>query len=131
MHSWYLQYEILKRSFILLIRQKDQAFEQIIAPPSGTTASTQGAVQTNNLTSAQSQLLSTENSLITAWYQFQTQRLALYRDLGIMPYDEWEAFHELFPDEPLSPGADAAVRGAGATRAAAEHPEPAAAGGRR
>ena len=130
MHSNYLQYEILKRSFILLIRQKDQAFEQIIAPPAGTTASTQGAVQTNNLTSAQSQLLSTENSLITAWYQFQTQRLALYRDLGTMPYDEWEAFHELFPDEPLSPGAADAARGAGATRVAAERPEPAAAGRR-
>ena len=28
--------------------------------------------------------------------------LTLYRDLGIMPYDEWEAFHELFPAEPIN-----------------------------
>jgi hypothetical protein len=125
MHQYFLFYEIAKRNFVLLIRQKDQAFEQIVAPPQGTTVSTQGAVQTNNLLSAQSQLLSTENSLITLWYQFQTQRLALYRDLGIMPYDEWEAFHELFPDEPISPGASAAALGAGATRAAAARPEPA------
>lgn len=120
MQTSYLQYEIAKRNLVLLIRQKDQAFEQIIAPPQGTSASSQGAVQTNNLTQAQSSLLNTENQLITLWYNFQTQRLALYRDLGILPYDEWEAFHELFPDEPLSPGANSAARGAGATRAAAE-----------
>ena len=29
----YLNYEIAKRNFVLTIRQKDQAFEQIVAPP--------------------------------------------------------------------------------------------------
>lgn len=117
--QFYLQYEIAKRNFVLLIAQKDQAFEQIIAPPQGTAGSTQGAVQTNNLISAQTQLIQTENNLVSLWYNFQSARLALYRDLGTLPYDEWEAFHELFPDEPISPGADAAARGAGASRAAA------------
>ncbi|MFO0909666.1 MAG: hypothetical protein U0794_15190 [Isosphaeraceae bacterium] len=123
MHQNYLQYQIQKRNLVLLISQKDQAFEQIIAPPQGATGSSQGAVQTNNLTSAQTQLVNAENGLIQTWYNYQTQRLALYRDLGILPYDEWEAFHELFPDEPLSPGADAAARGAGSARAAAARPE--------
>jgi len=118
----YIQYEIAKLNLVLFTRQKDQAFEQIIAPPAGATAQNQGAVQTNNLTQAQGQLINTENTLITAWYQFQTARLALYRDLGTLPYDEWEAFHELFPNEPISPGADAAARGAGVARASAAGP---------
>ena len=117
----YLQYEIAKRNLVLFTRQKDQAFEQIIAPPAGAAAN-QGAVQTNNLTGAQGQLIGSENQLIQTWYQFQISRLALYRDLGTLPYDEWEAFHELFPNQSISPAADAAARGAGAARAAAAGP---------
>ena len=32
-HSAYIQYEIAKRNFELNVRLKDQAFEQIVAPP--------------------------------------------------------------------------------------------------
>jgi len=103
MHNFYLTYEIARRNLVLTIRQKDQAFEQIIAPPAGgNQANTQGAVQTTNLVSFQSRLVGLENQLVTAWQQFQIWRLSLYRDLGIMPYDEWEAFHELFPAEPIN-----------------------------
>ncbi len=104
----YLTYQISKRNFVLFARQKDQAFENIVAPPqggggaaaganAGTNAS--GAVQTQNLTQAQNSLINLENNLVTQWYQYQQQRLIVYRDLGTLPYDEWEAFYEIFPSE--------------------------------
>ena len=38
----------------------------------------------------------------TPWVGEGLRDFFLYRDLGIMPYDEWEAFHELFPAEPVN-----------------------------
>ncbi len=87
---------------MLTVRQKDQAFEQIIAPPQGAAAQAAGnqaALQTTNLIQFQNHLLSTQAALVTAWQQYQLARLILYRDLGTLPYDEWEAFSELFPAE--------------------------------
>jgi len=110
-HTQYLNYEINRRTLVLTIRQKDQAFEQIIASPAGGAQGTPqntAAVQTTNLINFQSQLLTRENTLVQTWQQYQTARLSLYRDLGIMPYDEWEAFHELFPSEHLNRDALAA-----------------------
>ena len=117
----YLAYQISKRNFVLFARQKDQAFENIVAPPqggggaaaaggasnAGTNAS--GAVQTQNLTQAQNSLIGLENNLITQWYNYQQQRLLVYRDLGTLPYDEWEAFYEIFPSQYR--GLGAGVRG--------------------
>jgi hypothetical protein len=114
MQTQYLTYEIARRNLVLTIRQKDQAFEQIIAPPAGAasaTQATQAAIQTTNLINFQSQLLARENQLAMNWQTFQLARLTLYRDLGIMPYDEWEAFHELFPTEYVN--RDVAAAGAG------------------
>jgi hypothetical protein len=110
MQLQYLEYEISKRNFILSIRQKDQAFEQIVAPPAGVGTS-QAPLQTTNLINFQNGLVGNENGLVTNWYQFQSARLALYRDLGTLPFDEWEAFYELFPElsnaygaSPTAPG---------------------------
>jgi hypothetical protein len=61
---------------------------------------------------------------VTQWYNYEQNRLELYRDLGTLPIDEWEAFHAIFPDEPLSPSAAAAVDGARAARAAAVDDNP-------
>jgi hypothetical protein len=99
----YLQYQFTKRLFVINARQKDQSFENIVAPPAGATGGTaanaSGATQTNNLIQAQGQLISAENNLITFWYNYQTARLSVYRDLGTLPYDEWEAFYAIFPSE--------------------------------
>ncbi len=97
MQLQYQQYLIFERNLVLTVSQKDQAFEQIIAPPQGANAGNQAPTQTLNLINAQAGVISNENSLVTAWYQYQVQRLGLYRDLGILPFDEWEAFDELFP----------------------------------
>ena len=96
---YYRQYIIAERNLVLTVRQKDQAFEQIIAPPVGNANNTNAATQTLNLIQAQSGVIGNENNLVTLWYNYQTQRLQVYRDLGILPFDEWEAFDELFPKD--------------------------------
>jgi hypothetical protein len=37
--------------------------------------------------------------LTNGWQAYQSARLFVYRDIGILPYDEWEAFSELFPSQ--------------------------------
>jgi hypothetical protein len=91
-------YEIAKSNLINTLRQRDQSLQQIIAPPAGGNVdAANAAVQTTNFITAVSGVLSQLNSLILFWVQYETARLVLYRDLGIMPFDEWEAYYELFP----------------------------------
>lgn len=107
-------YQITKQNLLLALRQRDQSLQQIVAPPDqgagGGGAATSQAIQTQNFILAVNQILNNLNNLIQTWVSYQTQRLALYRDLGIMPYDEWEAYFELFP---ASAGAPAAQPGPG------------------
>lgn len=104
----YYQYEISKQQLELQARLKDQAFEQLVAPPAATSgnnlaATANAATQTQNLLQAQSQLIGQQGTLLSGWRSFQTARLTLYRDIGTLPYDEWEAFSELFPAEYRGP----------------------------
>ncbi len=102
-HSSYIGYEINKRNYELNVRLKDQAFEQIVAPPAGGTQSlaqsANAATQTTNLLSFQSAAYGSQLRLITGYEGYQTNRLIFYRDIGTLPYDEWEAFSELFPTQ--------------------------------
>jgi len=64
----YINYDITKRNLVLNIRLKDQAFEQIIAPPQAATGqglaqSANAATQTNNLIGFQNTLFSSEVTL--------------------------------------------------------------------
>ncbi len=97
----YINYEIAKRNFELNVRLKDQAFEQIVAPPAagggGLAQTANAATQTTNLLSFQSAMITAMLALTNGWQIYETQRLIVYRDIGILPYDEWEAFSELFP----------------------------------
>lgn len=95
----YQQYLIGERNLVLSVRQKDQAFEQIVAPPAGNAGNVNAATQTLNLIQAQSGVINNENNLVSLWYNYQLQRLQVYRDLGTLPFDEWEAFDELFPPD--------------------------------
>lgn len=92
-------YEINKSQLTLVLRQRDQSLQQIIAPPdsAGGAASANQATQTINFINSTTQIYSQQNTLVQQWVQYQTTRLALYRDLGIMPFDEWEAYYELYP----------------------------------
>lgn len=93
----YNQYEINKQSYIAALVTQDQAFQRFLEPPSGAGGSAQGGTLVLNLNSSLANVLGAQNRLVAGWVSYQTQRLAFYRDLGTMPYDEWEAFYELFP----------------------------------
>jgi Outer membrane efflux protein len=112
----YQQYEIGKRQFTLSFRQRDQSQEQLFSPG----GSTDQALQVINLNQGINRINSSSNQLASLYVTFLGQRLQLYRDLGIMPYDEWEAFYELF-----APKSIYSVRWDGANDPAGE---PAAAG---
>ena len=107
--SVYLNYQVLKRNFVLTIRQKDQALEQIIAPPQAGAGNAAAALQTTNLVNFQGSLTGIKNNLVTFWYNYIQLRLQIFRDLGTLPFDEWEAFSELFPSEPIGDGSAAAA----------------------
>jgi hypothetical protein len=102
-HASYITYEIAKRNYELNVRLKDQSFEQIVAPPAGGTQalaqSANAATQTTNLLTFQGNVITAMLALTNGWQQYQTARLIVYRDIGILPYDEWEAFSELYPAE--------------------------------
>lgn len=94
------QYEIAKVNLLLNIRQRDLSQQTLIAPPVSIDANAnaaQQATQTLNLITGINAILNQQNLLIQSWVQFESLRLALFRDLGLMPYDEWEAFYEFFP----------------------------------
>ncbi len=112
----YVQYQVTKRALILAVTVKDQAFEQLVAPPQPGVAG-QGAVNTVNLLNAQNNIIQAENSLVSTWYQYQLYRLQVYRDLGILPIDEWEAFDEIFPPDRTRRNTTAAIEPDGRTAA--------------
>ena len=76
----YIQYEIAKRNLILQIRLKDQAFEQIVAPPQagagtqGLAQSANAATQTNNLIGFQNGLIQGEITLLNTWASYELAR---------------------------------------------------------
>ncbi len=107
---YYQQYKLAERNLLYAIRLKDQAFEQIIAPPQGNAGGNANpALQTTNLIGFQNSVLQNQNVLVATWYNYQLYRLQIYRDLGILPYDEWEAFDEIFPPDRSGAGLTAAV----------------------
>jgi hypothetical protein len=126
---WYITYEINKRNYELNVRLKDQAFEQIVAPPQGgaqgqgLAQSANAATQTTNLLNFQRAVYGSQTGLIGAFENYQQYRLIFYRDIGTLPYDEWEAFRELFPAQYNGPifGHDAGRTG---PAAGAEAPAP-------
>jgi hypothetical protein len=106
-----------KRVYVLAIRLRDQAFERLVNPPSGVSHPLLTPV-VQGLVDDVTRLLATEDRLATIWASFRTERLALYRDLGVLPYDNWDAFYD-----DLSAGHGAAEE---ASAAAPAGPAPAA-----
>ncbi len=116
----YQQYEIGKRQLELQIRQRDNAQEQLFAPPGSSGQAQDVAVTVINLNSSTSGLNQAANNLVNLYVSYIALRLQLFRDLGIMPYDEWEAYYELFAPKSIY---SLRVDGSGETA-----PEPAAPG---
>ncbi|RUL82522.1 TolC family protein [Tautonia sociabilis] len=101
----YQQYEISKTQYVVALVTLDQSFQRFLEPPRGGGGSSAGSQLVLTLLRGLNSVNGAQNNLIRNWVSYQTIRLGLYRDLGIMPYDEWEAFYELFPAaSPAGPG---------------------------
>jgi hypothetical protein len=91
-------YDAEKRRIELGNRLIDQLLEQFVAPPAGAThalAQAVGArIQTQRLLDELVQIQKSQDSLVGLWASFKAERLTLYRDLGILPYDNWKAFYD-------------------------------------
>lgn len=119
------QYERQRRLLVVSLQQRDNAARTIFAPPGAGGQGSDPTAQTQQLVTGLNQTLQSQNSLVQLWVNYQSNRLALYRDIGIMPYDEWEAYHEFFPvnTRPARRGAGAGgLTPAGAPGAAAGRP---------
>jgi hypothetical protein len=91
-------YDREKRVYELANRSIDQVLEQIVAPPAGGThmlAQTAGAkIHTQALLDQFLQIEQAQDRLVGLWASFQAERLACYRDLGSLPYDDWKSFYD-------------------------------------
>ncbi len=98
-------YEAEKRFLVLAISVNDTAFERLIAPP----LTPQGAEQRSlggdikDLIEQQSKTFLIRDRLVDLWASFRADRLALYRDLGAMPFDDWKSFYDQFIAKPGPP----------------------------
>lgn len=108
-------YEDQKRSYVRAIVVKDQSFERLFSPPSGAGASPRTPVVRGLLDDLE-RVRDSGDRLIVLWTSFRAERLALYRDLGALPYDNWGAFYADLMAEPAAAGqapADAPARAPG------------------
>lgn len=91
-------YDSEKRRFELTNRVIEELLEQLVAPPAGGTQalaqSARAAFATTALLSQSIQLQRAEDRLVDLWASFKGERLALYRDLGVLPYDDWKSFYD-------------------------------------
>jgi hypothetical protein len=91
-------YQGEKRRYELASRLIAQSLEQLVAPPAGGTqalAQSVGAkIATQTLLDQLSRFRSAQDRLVGIWASFKAERLALYRDLGVLPYDDWKSFYD-------------------------------------
>jgi hypothetical protein len=91
-------YEAQRRFYEVSIRLIDQGLEQIAAASRLSALARPAMIATGitGLLAPEAQRLNAEDRLVTIWTSFQTERLALYRELGILPYDDWKTlFNDL------------------------------------
>jgi hypothetical protein len=94
-------YMVEKRRFVLVTRRRDQAQERLLAPPrlatprKGESQEYEGAKLIAELLESQGQMVENQNRLVSLWAEYQALRLALFRDLGTLPCDDWESFHDM------------------------------------
>ncbi len=85
------QYEGEKHAYEMNIRLKDQSFERMIGPASASVSARSPLL--DGLLEHVNQVRKVEDRLIGLWVDFRSERLALYRDLGILPYTDWSSFY--------------------------------------
>ncbi len=85
-------YEGEKQLYELAIRAQDQTFERLVAPSAGVSSSRSPLLE--RLIDQILQVKRVEDRLISLWTSFRAERLALYYDLGALPYDDWKSFYD-------------------------------------
>jgi hypothetical protein len=85
-------YEGAKRGYELAIRLSDHAFERLVHPPSPQAISMRTPV-VQGLVGDMERIRQAEDRLVALWTEFRAERLELYRDLGALPYGNWDVFY--------------------------------------
>jgi hypothetical protein len=87
-------YEAQHRRYELSIRLIDHGLEQMAAPSRSSALARPAmvATATTSILAPETERKNAEDRLVTIWTSFQTERLALYRALGILPYSDWKSF---------------------------------------
>ncbi len=115
-------YETARKGQELSLREADQWFEQLVAPPVGAnsqlTRSLNVSLQVPRVLDAQIRLYRGREQLVSRWLEFKEKSSALHRELGIMPADNWEAFYRSF-----RPEAGPSAREGEAPKASAPRPD--------
>ncbi len=87
-----------RRRYELASRLIDEVLEQVVSPPAGGTQALAQAVgariATQGLLDQFVQIERAQDRLVGLWASFKAERLALYRDLGVLPYDDWKSFYD-------------------------------------
>jgi hypothetical protein len=94
-------YESEKANYELVIRLADQSFERLCSPPEGNARSRSTIVAA--LLEHADALRRSADRLIALWTTFRADRLALYRELGVLPYHDWSSFYGQFAAGPGRP----------------------------
>jgi hypothetical protein len=95
-----LAYEIERRRAVLVVRGRDQAQERLLAPPREEESPEHRAEVFTELLKLQGQMAENQDRLVALWTEHQALRLDLFRDLGILPCDDWTSFYEQLTARP-------------------------------
>ncbi len=98
----FLFYELEKRRFVLVSRARVLAQGQLFAPAAG--AMSLGTAQVADLVGLQDELRANRDRLVALWTSYQARRLALARDLGALPADDWPGFFASLTARKAGPG---------------------------
>ncbi|MGO9921304.1 MAG: hypothetical protein ACLQIB_42250 [Isosphaeraceae bacterium] len=91
-------YDGEKHSYELAARLKDQTFERLVGSTRGVPASRSALLDA--LLDHTTDMCEAEIRLVRLWTDFRSERLALYREIGTLPYDNWKSFYQDLSAEP-------------------------------
>jgi hypothetical protein len=84
-------YAKVTKMYELAVRLKNETFERVNAPAAESALSRSPLLQQHVARTCEASKL--EDRLFALWTSFRAQRLALYRDLGTLPFDDWGSFY--------------------------------------
>jgi hypothetical protein len=84
-------YEDAKRGYASAVRIKDQAFERLLAPPSD--GGPERSPLLERFLEQVASVTTFEDQMAELWTTFRADRLALFRDIGVLPYTDWKTFY--------------------------------------